>query len=227
MFMLGQPGQPWPERPVSGANKSGSRAETDSDASALVGGRGDVDRFGRKITGNDRWKELAQTGRYGRHVVVENVLECPPSGTEEGRGLKCFESLGPILAAVTPGHMNVVVGFEMVSTEVVLGLLHPDTRPHLDIGNPGLFIQFPQRGGSGILTPTDPSTGNLQPLGLVWIDRILCPNQKNTARSIKENTAGGGTTKRERHERILMRRVHISICRHPGRSRDNISSDAT
>ncbi len=95
--------------------------------------------------------------------------------------------------------MDAIVGLEVVAGEVVLGLLHPHARAHVDVGDTGLLVEFAECSRAGVLVPSHAATGDLQPVGLAGIDRILGFDEKDPSLAIEENDASRWSPQGEGH----------------------------
>ena len=92
---------------------------------------------------------------------------------------------------------------DVVAGEGVLGLLYPDARAHLDIGDARFFVQLSLGGDRRFLVPAHPTTGDLPPVGLVRVDRVVGVDQEDATLSIEEDHPGGGPAQSDGHRGTL------------------------
>ena len=150
----------------------------------------DVDRLDRQISGDEGGQVLTKMMGHRRHVARRQLLNRPPTRTLKRCRFQCLEPLGLVLPALTPGDMDAVVGFEVIASEGVLGLLGPHTGTHLDVRDTGFLLELTQRRCSRVFFPPDATSGDLQPVRLVGVDRVLGRDEKDPSLTVEKYDPG-------------------------------------
>ena len=153
-----------------------------------VAWRRDVDGFVGEVPGHDGGEELAQAGRQGGLVAGQELVERPPAGVVERRGLERFEPLGvPGPGLVGPGDVDALVGVEVVHREVELDVLGPDARTDLDVAEAALLVELTPGGVGAGLAAVDTAAGDLPPGALVGAHGVAALDEEDPTLTVEQH----------------------------------------